>query len=122
MGSTSAAYKAIGGDGRSELAYTPFSRGNPANFAALIPSEDWVTGSPNPLFQCVGTTPTNYIVSYSASSSGITTFDLVYSDSCASVRVTKVGISTTFVSNGYSDCNANNPRRTQRSIEVSVNL
>jgi hypothetical protein len=55
--------------------------------------------------------------------SGVTTFALKFTDgTCADVSVLKDSFGTTVTSNGYNNCNPNNPRRTQRTIEVSTNL
>jgi hypothetical protein len=50
---------------------------------------------------------------------GNTTFSLTFPDgTCANVRVYKTAIRTEITSDGVSDCNPNNLRRTQRSIQV----
>lgn len=49
-----------------------------------------------------------------------TTFRLSDGDgTCADTIVAKFGAHTTVVSNGYNTCNVNNPRRIQRTIQVS---
>ncbi len=56
------------------------------------------------------------------SATGTTQFLLNFVDgSCATVEVIKDGLSTMVTSNGYNSCDASNPRRTQRTIEVESN-
>lgn len=58
-----------------------------------------------------------------AANIGITTFSLRLLDgTCGDATVVKDPSGTTVTANGYNDCNVNNPRRTQRSVEVSTNL
>lgn len=56
--------------------------------------------------------------------SATTTYPLTYSDgTCADVEVAKEGnAGTTVTSNGYNNCNINDNRRTQRTIQVTSNL
>ena len=56
--------------------------------------------------------------------SGMTEFRLIFSDkTCAELSILKSGNSTTtVVSNGYNTCDTSNPRRTQRTIEVTGNF
>ncbi len=57
-----------------------------------------------------------------SSATGTTQFLLNFADgSCATVEVIKDAISTMVTGNGYNSCDASNPRRTQRTIEVQSN-
>jgi hypothetical protein len=70
-----------------------------------------------------GGTGWNVITTGPPAPSGITTFALKFPDgTCADVRVLKDSLGMLVTSNGYNNCNVNNPRRTQRTIEVSTNL
>lgn len=54
---------------------------------------------------------------------GTTSFLLNFVDgTCSMVTVVKDAISTTLTSNGYDTCAANNPRKTQRTIQVTTNI
>lgn len=54
---------------------------------------------------------------------GTTSFLINFSDNtCADVTVLKETNQSTLTGNGYNDCNTANPRRTQRTIQVSSNL
>ncbi len=104
------------------LEYTPFVRGSNNAFQVSpdgnSPGETW----PYTNFSCSG-------ISVSATANainvneGVSTFQLEFGDSCVDVEVHKLGIVTNFTSNGYSDkCDSTNPRRTQRTIAVTVNI
>lgn len=55
--------------------------------------------------------------------SGVTTFSLKFSDgTCGDAVVSKDASGMTITSNGYNTCSVNNPRRTQRTLEVSTNI
>jgi hypothetical protein len=99
--------------------YTPFVKGSAQKFG-----DNGETWAPPPAFSCGGVVvnpaPTETIV---GSEEGDANFSLDFGDSCAVINVHKLKILTTFTSNGYSDkCNSTNPRRTQRTIAVSVNI
>lgn len=54
---------------------------------------------------------------------GRTTFSMKFLDgTCADVTVLHNAAGVLVTSNGYNNCNANNPRRTQRTIEVFTNI
>lgn len=54
---------------------------------------------------------------------GRTFFQITFPDAtCADVVVNFSGIQTTIISNGYNNCEVGNPRRTQRTIQVTTNL
>lgn len=55
---------------------------------------------------------------------GRTYFSIIFADdlTCAEVEVSRTALETTIISNGYNDCTATNPRRTQRTIQVTTNL
>lgn len=105
--------------------YTPFIRGSDPTYS-ISPDgatfgETWNLTTPS--FTCSGITPTVTTKNSTGLSSGITQFEMDFGDSCAIVDVKKNGIETTFLSNGYSDkCISTNPRRTQRTISVTVNI
>lgn len=106
--------------------FTPFKRGDAVEFS-ISPDEGNTPGEawPSAPFNCAGITgivPTiNPLVV--GEKKAESSFNLDFGDSCATVIVNKDGIVTHFISNGYSDkCSSTNPRRTQRTIEVSVNL
>jgi hypothetical protein len=70
-----------------------------------------------------GGTGWNVITTGPPAPSGITTFGLKFPNgTCADVRILKDSLGMLVTSNGYNNCNVNNPRRTQRTIEVSTNL
>lgn len=65
---------------------------------------------------------TSWLVTRTASD-GRTTFTIRFRDgTCGDVTVYKDAAGALITSNGYNNCNANNPRRTQRTIEVFTNL
>lgn len=109
--------------------FTPFARGLATEFSvppgtARIPDigESWSSTVPAG-FVCSGIAPTGYSSVGTDAKKGTSSFSLDFGDSCATVVVEKDSIVTRFTSNGYSDkCASTNPRRTQRTIEVSVNL
>lgn len=104
--------------------FTPFIRGTNSDFAIEpengLGGENW---APPPGFNCSGFVGIIATQTPQGTDSGTANFELDFGDSCAVVTVEKVKILTTFTSNGYSDkCSSTNPRRTQRTIAVSVNL
>jgi len=70
------------------------------------------------------TSATGWTVTNSPVDTGLTVFSLQYPDgTCADVSVFKESNSTTtIIGNGYINCDPNNTRRTQRSIQVQGNF
>ncbi len=100
-------------DSRTPLDYTPFVRGtNPFD------GETWPVGAFNCASQSVTASTTA-----TGPTSGNSSLQIDFGDSCTIVTIVKTGILTNFTSNGYSDnCASTNPRRTQRTISVVVNI
>ena len=116
-----------------------WDRGYPANglsYTIFPTSTTYVAGNPTGvIYYCDSTTINNPAqtgwdvpVASLTQNSGLTTFTLTYPDqSCADVAVLKEGntSTTTIVTNGYNICGAahlNDPRRTQRTIQVQGNF
>lgn len=104
--------------------FTPFVRGNSLSFSN--PPEQGLNGESWPIpggFNCSGQNGIIATTTISGPATGNSEFTLDFGDSCAVVIVDKDNILTTFTSNGYSDkCDSTNPRRTQRTIAVTVNI
>lgn len=132
------------GPDRIPFRYTPFHKGNSTDFPNYMngsnaepetwPLTNGTPGAPLNNFVCGGyalvansyhadhdnlATGNTFIDTHSGTSS----FTVDYGDSCATVTVVKRGAVTTFSSSGFSSvCSDTNPRRTQRVIEVTVNI
>ncbi len=99
------------------LPYTAFATSTawvkPLNFDTIVNCDlQQLTSLPS-WDNTTGTTPTT----------GTTFFQITYTDlTCADVTVSKTDMQTTIVSNGYNNCTVGDPRRTQRTIQVTTNI
>jgi hypothetical protein len=118
-------------DTRTKNTYTPFARGTSVDFTNNYPeAESWAItpgsalpqGGGNWTLDCGSVASAGYTAVPSASTTGASTLSYNFTDACADVIINKAGIDTTFISNGYSDCNAANVRRTLRVIQVTMNI
>ncbi len=123
---------------RNPITYTPFHRGKSGDFLTnYTPGEAWpVAAVMQSQVTCAGVTHSGYTAALpvpidSGWSSFVQThagnseiqYNFASEKTCAIVQVIKRGALTTFTSNGFSEeCSSTNPRRTQRTIEVSVNI
>lgn len=118
---------------RTQNYYTPFQRGdttintdyaNNYNEAEKWPVVAGVPAGATWALECSGVAfrAGTYMTGATGATSGTSTISYSFSDACADVEVDKSGIDTTFISNGYSDCNVNNSRRTMRVIQVTMNI
>lgn len=107
--------------------YTPFAEGDSVqireNLNKTAFDDPW-SATNRPKLECFGNSDIPVSATSSGPVSGTSTFQIGFPDgACADVTVEKSGIETTFVSNGFSDsCTSTNPRRTQRTISVRVNI
>jgi hypothetical protein len=119
---------------RSPIPYTPFHRGSSPDFVNnYVPGETWTPYPHTSLVTCATIAPADHTAApanpggsqFTQTHSGDSslTYNFVSEKTCAIVQVVKRGALTTYTSNGFSeDCASTNPRRTQRTIEVSVNI
>lgn len=106
--------------------YTPFAEGDSPQIKSNLGftvENPWDINL-RPKLNCFGTNGIGYSSTSTDSTSGTASFQFDFSDgTCSVVNVDKSGIETNFTANGYSDkCSSTNPRRTQRTIAVKVNI